>query len=188
MWAMEDSNVIKKKPKPKMITKKNTIVLTSIIIVVILLLVYLLGPDWSPIASIRDTDGDGRADTNDLYPNDSINWTLGKANVSFIIDHDILVNDCGMEMPAAYNMQVTTPNVIGSDSQNFSGIIENSSVRINCSLSFPIGVRNWTEIDYTIHISSNQTFYGFGVIGQGRIDAYDGQSRTFIISDYWILI
>jgi hypothetical protein len=185
---MEENPTIENKPKPKVTMKKKLIVLASTVVAVIILLAYLLGPGWSPIASIRDTDGDGRADANDLYPNDPKNWTLGKVNFSFIIDHDMLVNDYGMDMPAVYNMHVTTPNLIGSNPQDFGGMIENSSVRIYYNLSFPIGVSNWTEIDYTIYIhSSPQTFYG-GINGQGQIDAFDGQSRTIIISDYWILI
>jgi len=104
----------------------------------------------------------------------------------------MLVNDCGMDMPAIYNMHVITPNVTDSNRLNFSGTIEDSSVRINCSFSFPIGVSNWTEIDYTIQIySPDQTFVG-GIYSHDKIDAFDGQSRTIISSDYgilwWILI
>jgi hypothetical protein len=61
--------------------KKGLIIGTVIaIIIIIVLIFYLLSPSLSPIASIRDTDGDDHPDSSDAFPTISTQWSD--------IDHD----------------------------------------------------------------------------------------------------
>ncbi len=46
------------------------IAILAVIIVVVIILAVVLNPSISPLASVRDTDGDGYADSKDAFPND----------------------------------------------------------------------------------------------------------------------
>jgi hypothetical protein len=56
---------------PKRIVVTTVIV---IVIVVVLVLAIMLSPQYSPLASIHDADGDGVTDVNDEFPNDPDEW------------------------------------------------------------------------------------------------------------------
>jgi polar amino acid transport system substrate-binding protein len=45
------------------------------LIIVIILLIYTLSPSLSPFTNIRDSDGDGYANSVDAFPNDSTQWS-----------------------------------------------------------------------------------------------------------------
>lgn len=57
---------------------KRTIILAvaaiAVIVVALIILAVVLNPSMSPIASIRDSDGDGYADSKDAFPNDPAEW------------------------------------------------------------------------------------------------------------------
>jgi hypothetical protein len=59
--------------------RKRTVILVAAVVAVILvaliILAVVLNPSTSPIASIRDSDGDGYADSEDAFPNDPSEWT-----------------------------------------------------------------------------------------------------------------
>jgi len=159
------------------------------LVISIIILIYIVGPAWSPLTFVRDSDGDGHADANDIFPNNPNNWTLGKVAISFIIDHDVLINDYVFPFPGNYQVKLDTSNVTDSHSQIHSGTIENSSAYVNCTISFPIGIRNWTEVDYDIMVQASHPPVGhhFVVAMSAMVNVSDGQSRTISPSVYWIL-
>jgi len=58
--------------------RKRTVILVvgvvAAIVVVLIILAVILNPSTSPIASIRDSDGDGYADSEDAFPNNPAEW------------------------------------------------------------------------------------------------------------------
>ena len=185
MGNMEENPTIENKPKPKVSMKKKLIVLTSVVIAVIILLAYLLGPGWSPIASIRDFDGDGRADAYDVFPHDPMNWTWGFSNITFVLDHDLLVDEYGMDEPVNYNIVIKSPNITASVPFTDSGTMTDSSVRLNCTYIFASGIKNWTEVEYRVSLSTG--LYGW-LEAIGEVNAFAGRSSTVIFHDFWLLI
>jgi hypothetical protein len=49
-------------------------ILLLLIVVMCIIDLFILLPATSPLASIRDTDGDGHADATDSFPNDNTEW------------------------------------------------------------------------------------------------------------------
>jgi hypothetical protein len=49
-------------------------ILLLLIVVMCIIDLFILLPATSPLASIRDTDGDGHADATDTFPNDNTEW------------------------------------------------------------------------------------------------------------------
>ena len=61
----EVESVKKRIPKRMLVTA-----VIAIVIVAVLLLAVMLSPQYSPLASIHDADGDGVADSDDEFPDD----------------------------------------------------------------------------------------------------------------------
>lgn len=62
---------------PRPMKGKRTFVLVvevTVIVAVLMILVVMFNPSTSPIASIRDSDGDGHADSKDAFPSDPAEW------------------------------------------------------------------------------------------------------------------
>jgi hypothetical protein len=49
-------------------------ILLLLIVIMCIIDLFILLPETSPLASIRDTDGDGHADATDSFPNDNTEW------------------------------------------------------------------------------------------------------------------
>jgi hypothetical protein len=62
---------------------KKQIIPIVCLLLILVLTIYLIGPGWSPIASIRDSDGDGAPDSQDLAPSDKTKWA--QATARFIV-------------------------------------------------------------------------------------------------------
>lgn len=56
---------------------KKTLIITAIaiIIAIIIILAIVLSPQYSPLGSVHDADGDGVADDEDEFPGDTTEWT-----------------------------------------------------------------------------------------------------------------
>lgn len=55
---------------------KKTLIIAAVatVIVVIIILAIIMSPQYSPLASVHDADGDGVADDEDIFPNDASEW------------------------------------------------------------------------------------------------------------------
>jgi hypothetical protein len=200
MGNMEENPTVEEKQKPKATMTRKMIASTSVIIAVIILLAYLLGPGWSQIDSTEDFDGDGRADAYDVFPHDPMNWTWGYSNITFILDHDLLVNKYGMDSPIYHNSTVNYTIIISGSRVYFnsngstniapsilftkSGTMTDSSVSLNCTFIFPSGIKNWTEVVYSVGLD-RPSFIWLGVMD--KVDAFAGRSSTFIFDDFGFL-
>ncbi len=54
--------------------KALTVTAAAVVIAVIVLLVVVMSPQYSPLASVHDADGDGVADNGDAFPDDPDEW------------------------------------------------------------------------------------------------------------------
>jgi hypothetical protein len=50
------------------------VAIVAVVIVILTILAVVLSPAMSPLASIRDTDGDGHADSDDAFPDNEAEW------------------------------------------------------------------------------------------------------------------
>lgn len=77
-WMAEDSvnaegstseGPSRKKPSRVIVTA-----VVAVVVVAVLVIAIMLSPKYSPLASIHDADGDGVADSDDEFPDDSDEW------------------------------------------------------------------------------------------------------------------
>ena len=145
---MEESG----KPAPS--KKKKGIIAGSIIaiIIVVVLLIYLLSPSLSPIASIRDTDGDGVADNEDAFPNEPTQWSD--------IDFDGYGDNPNGRNPDAFPNNPLEWTDTDGDSHG-----DNSDIRPNDPVYWAEGIANinvtlesdhiWYDIHYKLYVNND---------------------------------
>ena len=73
---MSDDVPNSSKPLRRQVSIMNLVLVTvSVGVAAILLTAVVMSPSLSPLASVHDSDGDGRADSTDVFPDDPSEWS-----------------------------------------------------------------------------------------------------------------